>query len=377
MFDAQVIVVGGGPGGSAAAKRCAEHGLKTLMLERYKLPREKVCGGYLMNELPRRLVKEEFGELPDSVLANPPYPIDTYVHEVGGKITKAKLDWAMPSVFRIHFDYWLNQGAKAKGAEIWDSTQVISMVEETDGYTLEVNREGKKQTLKAQFVIGADGATSTVRRSLFPDFVPRCSQCYQEWYEGDMESLYGFDRNGMHQFQLPPDGTRHLLIVGANLVQKSGFMVMEADAKMGELPETIARAHQAFKANGVDIPKPTEKRAALIPGFFKELFAGTFVPYRGNALLIGDAGGLIIPVTGEGIGTAMQSGFAAADAIIKALASGEKAEKYYQKDVNEMLPKFQKIYELVRVIRDASTQGPEAYKRATDALYKATDQLFV
>lgn len=42
MWD--VVVVGGGPAGSAAAKACAEHGLKTLLLEKFKL-RHKVCTG--------------------------------------------------------------------------------------------------------------------------------------------------------------------------------------------------------------------------------------------------------------------------------------------------------------------------------------------
>ena len=39
MFD--VLVAGAGPGGSVAAKRCAELGLKTLLVERRRLPRDK------------------------------------------------------------------------------------------------------------------------------------------------------------------------------------------------------------------------------------------------------------------------------------------------------------------------------------------------
>ncbi len=46
-----VIVAGAGPAGSAAAKRCAEHGLKTMMLEKHRLPRDKVCSGMIMGLL--------------------------------------------------------------------------------------------------------------------------------------------------------------------------------------------------------------------------------------------------------------------------------------------------------------------------------------
>ena len=43
MYD--VIVSGAGPGGSMAAMKCAQQGLKVLLLERQALPRDKVCTG--------------------------------------------------------------------------------------------------------------------------------------------------------------------------------------------------------------------------------------------------------------------------------------------------------------------------------------------
>ena len=46
-FDYDVIVVGGGPGGSTAARFCAKAGLKTLLIEKEQLPRYKPCGGCL------------------------------------------------------------------------------------------------------------------------------------------------------------------------------------------------------------------------------------------------------------------------------------------------------------------------------------------
>ncbi|MFC2019578.1 FAD-dependent oxidoreductase, partial [Chloroflexota bacterium] len=66
MWD--VIVVGAGPAGSAAAKRCAEHGLNTLVLEKRRPPRDKVCSGMIMGPLAHTLINQEFGHLPREVL---------------------------------------------------------------------------------------------------------------------------------------------------------------------------------------------------------------------------------------------------------------------------------------------------------------------
>ena len=68
---ADVVVVGAGPAGAAAAKRCAENGLETLLLEKRKLPRDKVCDGMIMGPVAKRLIKQEYGDIPDQVLTQP------------------------------------------------------------------------------------------------------------------------------------------------------------------------------------------------------------------------------------------------------------------------------------------------------------------
>ena len=63
-----VIVVGAGPAGTAAAKKCVEYGLNTLILERHRLPRYKVCTGMIMGPAAHTLIKQEFGDIPENIL---------------------------------------------------------------------------------------------------------------------------------------------------------------------------------------------------------------------------------------------------------------------------------------------------------------------
>src|SRR2546421_12951325 len=55
--EADVVVVGAGPGGSSAAYHLAKHGLRVLLLEKTEFPREKVCGDGLTPRAVRQLVR--------------------------------------------------------------------------------------------------------------------------------------------------------------------------------------------------------------------------------------------------------------------------------------------------------------------------------
>jgi flavin-dependent dehydrogenase len=61
-----VVVVGTGPGGSAVAKRCVDGGLRTLLIDKQKLPRRKACSGIIDN-LAQNYVLENFGPIPERV----------------------------------------------------------------------------------------------------------------------------------------------------------------------------------------------------------------------------------------------------------------------------------------------------------------------
>jgi len=122
-FDYDVIVVGGGPAGSSAARFCAQAGLKTLLIEKERLPRYKVCGGCLSVKASRLL---DFDLSP--VIEN--------------TITGAKFTYCLKDPFflessepigfmvmRDRFDQLLGEKALAKGAEMLEGEKWVRVRE--------------------------------------------------------------------------------------------------------------------------------------------------------------------------------------------------------------------------------------------------------
>ncbi len=93
-------------------------------------------------------------------------------------------------------------------------------------------------------------------------------------------------------------------------------MVLEGGA-IRELKDEARR--MLAQDYGYELPaEPLWQDGCLSPAFHNELLSGAFCPAKGNVLLVGDAGGLTLPISGEGIGSAMKTGLLAADCIIKA-----------------------------------------------------------
>src|SRR5689334_25014142 len=163
--EADVIVVGAGPGGSAAAYHLARHGLSVLLLEKSEFPREKVCGDGLTPRAVRQLVKmgvdtsEKAGWLRNKGL-----------RVIGGGV-RLELDWPELASFpnyglvrtRLDFDDMLAKRAVEAGALLRTSVNVTGPVLDADGRAIGVTARvgpGKEPgEFRAPLVIAADGVS--------------------------------------------------------------------------------------------------------------------------------------------------------------------------------------------------------------------------
>jgi flavin-dependent dehydrogenase len=162
--EADVIVVGAGPGGSATAFHLARHGLRVELLEKSEFPREKVCGDGLTPRAVRQLVAMGIDTSGEGWARN------RGLRVIGGGI-RMELDWPKLASFpdygltrtRTDFDDILAKAAVKAGAALRTSTNVTGPVFSDGGRVVgvraEVGPDKEPVAYTAPLVVAADGVS--------------------------------------------------------------------------------------------------------------------------------------------------------------------------------------------------------------------------
>jgi menaquinone-9 beta-reductase len=356
FFD--VIVVGAGPGGAATAKRCAERGLNTLLIEKKNLPRDKVCSGMVMGQWALEIIQQEFGVIPPSVLTDPPL-LSGHRFYVGDAAVQT-LKWPTALSWRKDLDFWMVQGAVKSGVILREGVRVSGIKTENGGCRVILKKEGKTENLHARFVVGADGAASVVRRSIFPKLKVRFSGPIRECYGGALD----LPKDIFHWF-FPKSLPRPRF----NVNHKDDVFLIEGSG-LSELRGEIGKTLSPY---GFDLDTtPIWKDGCTIALLHDDLLSGTFKPAERNVLLIGDAGGLILPITFEGIGSALKSGIQASDAIIKHFDDETQAASSYLRSLEPMLETIGRLCRVQDELKVASDGGQDLLAKALRDAYRET-----
>jgi len=354
-----VIVVGSGPGGSIAAKTCADAGLETLVVEKKRLPRDKVCSGMVMGYWAKDMVREHFGDIPKDVLIEQGHYNGVTIH-VG---SEASLDIPtfIPVGWRKNLDYWMCKKAVEAGVQVKDGARALNIKQLNKGYEVELKEENKEtEIVNARFLIGADGAYSAVRKFVCPDLRVFYRPAYRECYEEDLS----IEKDRFHWF-FPSIASSPRFDIN----YKERFLLIEG----GSIRQIREKIRQILGVYGFSPDaKPLWRDGCVIPVLHGDLLNGVFIPARDNALLVGDAAGVLFPFTQEGIGPALKSGLLAAEAVTEAISGKGTSGDCYLKKIEGLKLFLKELSQLHQEMNDIAKKGAYALVEAMGRFIERT-----
>ncbi|MFC1825041.1 NAD(P)/FAD-dependent oxidoreductase [Thermodesulfobacteriota bacterium] len=333
-INADVVVVGAGPAGTVAAKKCAEKGMDTLLLEKRKLPRRKVCTGLIISTLAHTIISEEFGDIPQEAITDPGNIVGYQWHSDEAGDEKQEMT-GIVNIWRKELDHWMNLKATDAGVRLWDDTSVSHVIQEQDGITLQINKSGQDQKIRARYVIGADGSGSLIRRQIFPDLDPYVVTVLTECHPGSLDA----DRNYLHLFGSPQTTPNRDWF---DVIHKKGCFLLNCsnDLRPAKESHNLAKKLLTEKWGFNPESKPLWTDATIGPVLTREVRDREFFPARGNVLLAGYAAGLSTPSErgeGEAINMALKGGLMASSAVIKAADTSREAADTYEPELQKYI----------------------------------------
>jgi menaquinone-9 beta-reductase len=330
MKQTDIVIIGAGPAGCSTSLFLAKQGIPHTIIDKAVFPRDKVCGDalsgksvYVLNQLDPSIIpafdkqKDEFIEswgvkfvAPNGKAIDIPFKSDMSKEQLPpGFIAK-----------RYDFDNELFKRLDKKYANIIEGAEVTEINRGTDSIEVVYTYQGIQHSIQnAQVVVGAEGDRSMVAKKLANIQKENNHYCagIRAYYDG-VQGMH--DQNFIELHFLPEMLPGYFWIFplpngGANV--GAGMLSSEVSKRKVNLKADMLRAiennpniRERFKhatmqgkIQGWGLPLGSKKR-----------------PVSGERfLLVGDAGSLIDPFTGEGIGNALYSGMMAANQIAESI----------------------------------------------------------
>lgn len=350
MYDA--IVIGAGPAGAACAISLGKEDKNILLIDKYKLPRYKACGGGL-SQKSYSVLTEKLNVNLDKVIINAVDQVHfIYKHKNNVNLT---FDYkTIKMCMRDTLDYHLVQETQKYPVHVKSTETVLAIVQYKDHVLVKTD----KSQYRGKYLLGADGAHSIVASKVFNlnkkravavegeiMLPPEMNVC-----KNMIELHYGIIPHG-YGWIFPKDKVLSIGI-GSFLPSLKGlhnyYHKFKREIGLHQHREVILKAHP--------LPLLKENKPLL---------------HTGNVLLAGDAAGLVDPLCGEGIYYALQTGIWAAQAILNDDLEGYTTtiNKHVLPELKQASILAQIIYSTLPVINRLVNSDPSIAKSLLEVVY--------
>jgi flavin-dependent dehydrogenase len=317
--EVDVAVIGAGPAGSAAAALLASRGVATALIDRDTFPRDKLCGEFLSYD--SQPVVDLLG-LIDRLAA---FPVIDRCRVVG---TKRSYEFPFPrpahGVSRLQFDDLLLRRAAALGATVIDGWTAAGLQQDSGRWSIRISRDGEERVVRARVIVGAWGRWGRFDRQMERGFVE--DQTHRHFgfkrhfrgpSTGGAIELYSYGRGYLGVSPIEGDLTNICGLVHASRIagMKGGW-----DSFIAEIRREHPNLEQLFSAR-----EPAQEGfLSSEPVIFRPRS-----PVERGVFMVGDASGIVDPLTGNGMAMALQGALVLAPFILRELSAPGSAAAAY------------------------------------------------
>ncbi len=339
MLETEIFILGAGPGGVATALKLSYLGIPCIIADKATFPRDKVCGDAISGKVTTLL-----NRLDPAILTrfhNSSFQVDVWgirflapnesLLDIPFKSQQDKSVQNAPGYVcrRMDFDNFLvEELRKRKNVQFYENTAVTHYVRQGDHWILSNDEDTFR--VKAKLVIVADGAYSRFARQVAG--LQKDNAHYAAAVRAYYRNVKDISKEGFIElhfiksvvpgyfwvFPLPNGGANVGLGMRSDIIAKKQVNLKESLADIianhPKIAPRFAEAELEGKVIGYGLPLGSKKRVISGEGY----------------MLVGDAGHLVDPLTGEGVGNAFYSGFIAAEQAQACLRANDFSAAFLQ-----------------------------------------------
>ena len=336
-----VIIIGAGPGGSSSATFLAHKGLNVLLLDKASFPRHKTCGDGLT---PRCVaIIEKLGILEEVSAVSQRIEIAKIIAPNGKQLSSQMKDTCQSDAYmlaipRYELDNILFKNAVASGIDFKENCKVISIENKPYHIIVKGEIDGTTHEFKAKYSIIAVGASmGLLKKQNFIDERPSPIIAARAYFENANHDSDCFNFH-FNDVTLPGYGwifplAKNRINVGVGVIPSKKIKPQHIKSLFSDF---IQQEHMKDVLAGA-------KQISEIQSYPIRTDFSTSTIYKERTLLVGEAAGLVNPLTGEGIDYALESGEIVAEhlsEIIKGNDNPDDLNMYEQALRKKYMPIF-------------------------------------